>query len=400
MSLLLKKKVDVVILSGGIGSRIRKISEGVPKSLIKINNKNILTYIFNEIKKYNFNKIYILTGYKSNRFVKFSKKKVNFVPIECVTEKKPMGTGGALYNLKKKNINDFILINGDTIISVNFLKLIKITKDKIGSVVLTNGYKYNSNKKLNNLLLHNNNVKFSDKPPYFMNGGVYFFKKKIFRYIRNKNFSLEDDLLKKLITEKKINGTFSDRFFLDIGTLENLRKAPKLLFKQFNRPAVFLDRDGVINYDYSYVHKYKDFILRPGVLKGLKLLQKKNFLIFIVTNQAGIAKNIFKEIDFIKLHLKFKNYLLQNDVIINDVVYCPHHKMALLKKFRINCDCRKPKNGMIREIYKNYDINRLQSFMIGDKISDEQCASKSGIYYEYSKKNFYLQIKHILKKIL
>lgn len=400
MSLLLKKKIDVVILSGGVGSRIKEISGGIPKSLIKINNKNILTYIFNEIKKYNFNKIYILTGYKSREFVKFNKKNINFIPIECVSEKKPMGTGGALYNLKKKKINDFILINGDTIISANFLKLIKTTKDKIGSVVLTTGYNYNSNQKLNNLFLHNSNVKFAKKPPYFMNGGVYFFKKKIFSYIHNKNFSLEDDLLKKLIAKKKINGIFYNKFFLDIGTKENLRNAPKLLYKQFKSPAVFLDRDGVINYDYGYVHKYKDFILRPGVLRGLKLLQKKNFLIFIVTNQAGIAKNIFKEIDFIKLHLKFKNYLLKNDIIINDVAYCPHHKTALLKNYRINCSCRKPKNGMIKEIYKNYDINKFHSFMIGDKKSDEQCALKSGIYYEHAKKNFFLQIRYILKKIL
>ena len=221
-----------------------------------------------------------------------------------------MGTGGALYNLKKKKINDFILINGDSILSMNYLTLIEKNKDKIGSISLTRNYNYKSNKKLANLFLKKNLVKFGSRNN-LMNGGVYFFKKKILNYIYKKKFSLETDLLENLIKKEKINGSVFSNFFLDIGTSKNLKKAPKLLYSKYNKPAAFLDRDGVINYDYGYVYKYKNFVLRPGVLKGLKLLHQKNFLIFIVTNQAGIAKNIFKENDFIKLQLKFKNYLLK-----------------------------------------------------------------------------------------
>ena len=98
----LQRKIDVVILCGGLGTRIKKISKRTPKSLIKINNKNILNYILNEVKKYNFNKIYLLTGYKSRLFRKYNKINFYFIPIECIEEKKLMGTGGALYNLKKK----------------------------------------------------------------------------------------------------------------------------------------------------------------------------------------------------------------------------------------------------------------------------------------------------------
>lgn len=138
--------------------------------------------------------------------------------------------------------------------------------------------------------------------------------------------------------------------------------------------------------------------MRPGVLKGLKLLKKNNFQIFIVTNQAGIAKNIFKEKDFINLHLKVKNYFLKKNVIINDVVYCPHHIKGKIKRYKKNCNCRKPKTGMIKKIINNYDINKLKSFMIGDKESDKICASQSKLYFEYAEKNFYKQIKKILKK--
>ena len=169
------------------GSRIKKYSKGVPKSLIKINKKNILIYIINELKKYNFNKIYLLTGYKSNLFKYLNNTRKNFIQIECLVEKKLMGTGGALNNLKNKKINDFILINGDSILDVNYLKLININKNKIGSIYLTKNINYKSNNKLANLSLKNKIVRFSNKKD-FMNGGIYFLKKNFKFYTFKKIF--------------------------------------------------------------------------------------------------------------------------------------------------------------------------------------------------------------------
>ena len=393
----IKQKVDVVILCGGVGSRIKNFSRGIPKSLIKINQKNILIYLLNEIKKYNFNKIFLLTGYKSKLFNKYDKSVHNFIPVECIKENKPMGTGGALYNLKYKKINNFILLNGDTILPTNFNQLIDGMKNKIGAMTLVKNKNYKKNSTLTNLSLKNGSVKIGGKKK-FMNGGIYFFNKKILKYINNKKHSLENDLLRELINKKKINGIIENQFFLDIGTPKNLVSAPKLLEKTFKGPAAFLDRDGVINFDYGYVSSFKNFKLRPGVIKGLKLLCKKNYKIFIVTNQAGIAKNFFKEEDFIKLHLKIKNLFLKKNIIINDVLYCPFHYKGVIKKYKKNSIYRKPNNGMIKKLFNNYDINKRKSFMIGDKISDEKCASKSKLYFEYAHEKFHPQIKKIIQK--
>ncbi len=393
----INQKVDVVILCGGVGSRIKNYSRGIPKSLIKINQKNILTYLLNEIKKYNFNKIFLLTGYKSKLFNKYDKSFFNFIPLECIKENKPMGTGGALYNLKYKKINNFILLNGDSILPINFNHLINRLKNKIGAMTLVKNINYKNNNTLSNLDLKNGSVKIAPKKK-FMNGGIYFFNKRILKYIRGKKHSLENDLLKDLINKRKINGIAENQFFLDIGTPKNLRGAPKLLKKTFKGPAAFLDRDGVINFDYGYVSSFKNFKLRPGVIKGLKLLCKKKYRIFIVTNQAGIAKNFFKEEDFTKLHLEIKNFFLKKNIIISDVLYCPFHYKGIIKKYKKNSVYRKPNNGMIKKLFKNYDIVKPKSFMIGDKISDEKCASKSNLYFEYASKNFYLQIKKIIQK--
>ena len=272
-----------------------------------------------------------------------------------------MGTGGALFGLKKKNINDFILLNGDSLFPINYVELQKVAKNKIGSIGITKNRDYKSNNKLNNLDLNKQTLVFNNKSQ-LMNGGVYFFKKKFLKLIKNKIFSLENDLIEKLIQQKKLNGLVLNSFFLDIGTIGSYTKSPALLKKNFERPAVFLDRDGVVNFDKGYVHKYKNFVLRPGVIEGLKLLTDKNYLIFIVTNQAGIAKNYFRETDLIKLHLKIKNSFLKKNIIVNDVIYCPHHPEGLLKKYKKSCSCRKPNNGMIKKILKNYDIKKIEKF--------------------------------------
>ena len=139
-----------------------------------------------------------------------------------------------------------------------------------------------------------------------MNGGVYYLKKNILKLIKNKNTSLENDILPTLIKKRKISGLISKNFFIDIGTPKNFTKAKNFLLKNCTKSAAFLDRDGVINYDTGYVHKIKDFKFRPGVISGLKLLRDKNYYIFIVTNQSGIGRGIYNVNDFYKLQNTFQ----------------------------------------------------------------------------------------------
>ena len=165
------------------------------------------------------------------------------------------------------------------------------------------------------------------------------------------------------------------------------------------KPAAFLDRDGVINYDYGYIYKYDDFKFRPGVIKGLQYLKKKKFKIFIVTNQSGIARGIFTEKDLALLHRKLKKILSENKIKLDEIKYSPYHPDGVIKQFAKNHKSRKPNNLMIKQLLKKWPTDIKKSFMIGDKLSDQMCAKKSRIYFEFAKKNFYFQIKNILKNI-
>ena len=160
----------------------------------------------------------------------------------------------------------------------------------------------------------------------------------------------------------------------------------------------FLDRDGVINYDFGYVHKFNNFKFKKGVLAGLRNLSRKNMYIFIVTNQAGIAKKKFLEKDFQLLHKKLKSFFVKNNIFIHDVVYCPFHKNALNIKYKKNSGFRKPGNLMIESLFKKWPIDREKSFMIGDQKTDKIAASKSNLDFYYTEERFDKLVLNILKK--
>jgi D,D-heptose 1,7-bisphosphate phosphatase len=389
------KNLDLVILAGGKGTRIKKYLHNKPKPMVKFNEIYFLQYLINIFSKYPINKIFILAGYKSDIIFKnFHNKIFNFTKVVCIKEKKLMGTGGALLNLKRNKIKDFILVNGDTVFDIDLADFIKsFKKKKLGCVALAPNNKNTNNYKLNNLGIKKSTLCYK-KNSKLMNGGIYFFKKKFLNIIPNKPCSLEEDIFPNIIKKKLLTGKIYKDFFLDIGTPKYFKVSTKKLKDHFSRPAAFLDRDGVINHDSGYVYKKKDFRFRKGVIKGLKYLIKKKYYIFIVTNQAGIAKGMFNENDFKKLHLYLKNNLSKKNIYFNDVQYCPYHPKGKIKIYKKKSSLRKPGNQMIKNILKKWLIDKRKSFMIGDKNSDKDCAKKSNLSFFYADSNFYTQIKN------
>ena len=264
-------------------------------------------------------------------------------------------------------------------------------------LALTKNTNYSSNAKLSNLhITKEKRVEFKENSG-IMNGGVYFFNKTIFKNIKNKNISLEDDIIEKAIRNHQVKGFYSDNFFLDIGTKKNLLLAKKKIPSYFYRPAIFLDRDGTINEDKGYVHKINDFILKKKIKKALEFFSQNNFYLFIVTNQAGIGHGFYKIKDFIKLHEFIKYNFIKKNIYINEVKFCPYHPKAKIKRFRRRSSFRKPNNSMINEILRDWDVNIKRSLMIGDKKIDQQCAQRSKLKFIYYSKNIFSEVKKKIK---
>lgn len=150
------------------------------------------------------------------------------------------------------------------------------------------------------------------------------------------------------------------------------------------KKALFLDRDGVINVDYGHVYKKEDFVFVDGIFELCEIAQKNDYLIIIVTNQAGIAKGYYSEQDFEDLMVWVKSVFSNRGVTIDDVYYCPYHPEAINEKFRLISNLRKPGPGMLFSAAKKHNINLSKSIMVGDSITDVYAAWAAGI------KNVYL----------
>ncbi len=136
--------------------------------------------------------------------------------------------------------------------------------------------------------------------------------------------------------------------------------------------AIFLDRDGVINEDGGYVYKIDDFVFKSEIFNVLKKLQELGYILIIVTNQSGIGRGYYTKEDFLKLTSFMVEEFKTRGINIAKVYYCPH-------KPEDNCECRKPKNGMLEEAINEFNIDPKSSWMIGDKLSDIEAANRSGI---------------------
>jgi D,D-heptose 1,7-bisphosphate phosphatase len=389
----MKNKIDLVILTGGKGTRLKNLTKNTPKPLLKINRIVFLRYIINFYSKYDFENIFLLSGFKGLKIKKiFHNKRSNLIPIKCYIEKKKMDTGGALNILRNKIKNNFILLNGDSFLDFDLQKIFKLKfKNKVGQMILIKNKTYKTNNKLSELGLNKFKTVVYNNKSKLMNSGVYYFKKKIFNYIKNKPCSLETNILPKLILSKKIGGIFANNYFIDIGTKKNLILAQKEFKKRFYKPAIFLDRDGVINEDKGHVYKIENLVYRKNIFKTLSNLEK--YYIFIVTNQAGIAKGYYSEDDFINFQKKMKNDFLKKRIFINDVKFCPHHPDGKIKKYKKKCKCRKPLNGMFVEILNEWPVNTKKSIMIGDKFSDKEAVKKIRIPFKFAKKDIAIQLK-------
>jgi D-glycero-D-manno-heptose 1,7-bisphosphate phosphatase len=145
------------------------------------------------------------------------------------------------------------------------------------------------------------------------------------------------------------------------------------------KPAVFLDRDGVLNIDKGYVYRKEDFIWIDGAKEAVKLLNDLNFYVFVVTNQSGVARGYYTEDDIQKLHQWMNEELSKIGASVNGFYYCPHLPEALIEKYRVSCDCRKPAPGLILQAMNDWPIDKEKSFMIGDNNKDIEAAKNAGI---------------------
>lgn len=143
--------------------------------------------------------------------------------------------------------------------------------------------------------------------------------------------------------------------------------------------AVFIDRDGVLNEERAFVCRPEDFVFIPGAIEALRLLQTADYRLVVVTNQSGIARGLYTEADYLALTAHMRASLRAAGIHLDAVEHCPHLPDAPVARYRLDCECRKPKPGMLLRAIRTLDIDPQRSFLVGDRLSDLEAGRAAGV---------------------
>ncbi|HET8871539.1 MAG TPA: D-glycero-beta-D-manno-heptose 1,7-bisphosphate 7-phosphatase [Aquabacterium sp.] len=145
------------------------------------------------------------------------------------------------------------------------------------------------------------------------------------------------------------------------------------------RKAAFLDRDGVINLDRAYVHKWDEFEFVPGAVDAMRRLKEAGYALVVVTNQSGLARGMYTEAQYQELTAQMRQALADAGAEVDGVYHCPHHPKGTVAELAMDCDCRKPEPGMILRAAQDLGLALPDSILVGDKPSDIEAARAAGV---------------------
>ncbi len=373
--------MEAIILAGGLGTRLKPCVENLPKPLAPIDGKPFLRYLLDYLYVNGVHRAIISTGYKAETVEEYIGKSHKGMTVEYCREDSPLGTGGAIKKaLGMCRDNCVAVINGDTYFDVNLPEM-KIFHDESGCRISL-AAKWIENAENSGLLQHENGILcgFHEKgiaSSGLINGGIYFIEKDSLDDISDEKFSFEKQVLET--NHCPVAVYESDGYFIDIGIPENYRKAENeknRLYSKRIRRAVFIDRDGTINYDTGHLYRTEDFRFLENADKAIAEIKNKGYLAIVITNQAGIAKGLYTSEDADALHSHIDSLLSKSFGITTDAYYyCPHHPDAVVEELKKECNCRKPNAGLILNAVSDFadigiEIDLKNSFTVGNRASD------------------------------
>ncbi len=299
-----------------------------------------------------------------------------------VTEPERAGTGGALVHALPALDESFLLFNGDSWFDVNVLDL-ALRLDVPGMLAAMALREVEDAARYGTVSLKAGSVTaFAEKrglhQPGLVNGGVYAMRRALVERLPARS-SLERDGLAVLAPSGRLAGRRYDGFFLDIGIPEDLERAQFAIPAAQRRAAVFLDRDGVLNADLGYVGTPERFRWLDGARDAVKRLNDAGFFVFVVTNQAGVARGFYDEAAVARLHAHIDRDLAAVGAHVDAYRYCPHHPDGTVAVYRRTSEMRKPEPGMLLDLMAHWPVDRTQSLMIGDQDHDVEAGRRAGI---------------------
>lgn len=397
--------MQAVIMAGGKGTRLAAITKDeIPKPMVPVEGKPLLLWQIEELKKNGITDIIMIIGHLGEKIEEYFQNGENYgVHVSYVKEREPLGTAGAFYYLKEKLVSDyFLLVFGDVFFSIDIQRMEKFYLDNHARAALF--VHPNSHPADSDLVVLDENkkiVKFDSKhnvrDDWFdncVNAGLYILDSGICDLIKNPcKIDLEKDILVPLVDAgHAVYGYRSPEYIKDVGTVDRIQQTEQDVANGFidgkclkkSQPCIFLDRDGTINQYRGLVWNPEDFELEKGACEAIKQINHSGMLAIVITNQPSVARGLCGIEDIDNTHKKMSTLLGNEGAYLDDVYFCPHHPDKGYPEenlaYKISCECRKPRIGLIKKAVERYHIDLNRSWMIGDTTVDIQTGKNAGLH--------------------
>jgi D,D-heptose 1,7-bisphosphate phosphatase len=376
------------ILVGGLGTRLGALTANLPKPILPCGDRPFLAWLMREFVRFGVEEFLLLTGHLSGEVEARVQALSALLPWQAriVVSEEPIraGTGGALFHARERLDERFLLCNGDSLFDFNVARLLAAAAgddaQSIGRMVLR---RLDDASRYGVVALDGDHIRtFSERPPPgkpgLINGGVYVFNRRLIDYL-TPSCSLEAEIMPRLAAQGMLRGVMGEGYFRDIGVPEDFARAQSEIPPLLHRPALFLDRDGVINVDHGWVGTRDRFEWIPGALDAIHAATDAGWHVFVVTNQSGVARGHYDEAAVATLHAWVADEARRAGGTIDDIRYCPFHEDAVVPAYRRVSDWRKPAPGMLLDLIRAWELDPARCVMVGDQESDLMAANSAGI---------------------
>lgn len=395
--------MKAVIMAGGKGTRLQGVNREIPKPMFPVLGKPILLYQIESLKKQGITEITVIVGYLGEVIREYLRDGAALgVRIDYIMEEHPLGTAGALYYLKNRMTEDFFLVFGDLMLDVDWERFMAFHRKHQATVTLfshPNSHPFDSD-----LIMRDEtdrvtgiDSKNNDRSRYFyhnfVNAGLYCVSPLLLQEIpAPEKIDFEKTILRKLIDERKVAGYHSTEYVKDMGTPDRLQAVTKDVeaglpeAKSLRNPqrAIFLDRDGTINVWKGFLRDKEDFELIPGAAEAIRRINRSRYLAIVISNQPVIARGELTLSELQEMHRKMETLLGREGAYLDGIYFCPHHPdrgfPGEVPELKFDCDCRKPKIGLLTQAEERYHIDLGNSVFIGDSTTDIQTGVNAGCH--------------------
>jgi D-glycero-D-manno-heptose 1,7-bisphosphate phosphatase len=373
-----------VVLTGGLGTRLGRLVEQVPKPMLPVGGRPFLEQLVRQVRRFGFDSFLFLAGYRGEVVAE------HFQPdgllarelgarFTTLIEPRPLGTAGALRQAIPLLENAFLMLNGDSFFDFNVLDL--ATREASGAVArialreVADVDRYGVAETVGDRIVAFHPV---GRRAGLVNAGVYWLTPDILEALSPDDRSLELDVFTRLAARGRLAGVRYEGYFVDIGVPTDYQGAQSGLPNAIHRPAVFFDRDNVLNHDDGYTHRTDGFRWIEGAERAVKLCNDLGYFVFVVSNQAGVARGLYDIASVEALHSWMNGQLRTKGAHIDAFKFCPHHPEGTVAAYRQHCGCRKPRPGMLLELSDTWPLASEGSILIGDQDSDLEAAERAG----------------------